>query len=38
MQAGYRLVYNDYSTGSGVNKFRYDILTQGPQLGYTYRF
>jgi hypothetical protein len=33
LQAGYRWVYTDYETGSGATLFRYDILTQGPQLG-----
>jgi hypothetical protein len=38
LQAGYRWVYVDYETGSGANRFEYDIMTQGPQLGVTFRF
>ena len=33
VQAGYRLIYNDYTQGSGLSKFRYDVLAQGPQSG-----
>lgn len=38
LQAGYRWVYNDYSHGSGRNRFAYDVLTQGPQIGLTFTF
>jgi hypothetical protein len=38
LQAGYRWVYVDYETGSGTSRFRYDVLTQGPQLGFTLHF
>ena len=38
MQAGYRLVDVDYETGSGPDRFRYDILSQGPQFGMTFHF
>jgi hypothetical protein len=38
LQAGYRWVYTDYESGSGANKFKYDVLTQGPQVGFTVRF
>jgi hypothetical protein len=38
VQLGYRLLYNDYETGSGLNKFKYDILTSGPQIGFAYHF
>ncbi len=38
LQAGYRWVYVDYETGTGANEFKYDMLTQGPQLGVTFRF
>jgi hypothetical protein len=38
LQAGYRWVYTDYETGSGQNQFRYDVLSQGPQLGFTASF
>jgi hypothetical protein len=38
LQAGYRWVYVDYETGSGANEFKYDVLTEGPQIGVTFRF
>jgi opacity protein-like surface antigen len=38
LNAGYRWVYTDYSDGSGANEFQYDMLSQGPQLGVTFRF
>ena len=38
LQAGYRWLYTDYGTGSGASEFRYDMLTQGPQIGITVRF
>ncbi len=38
LHAGYRWVYTDYETGSGASQFRYDILTQGPQIGITFHF
>ncbi|MGO8926708.1 MAG: hypothetical protein ACLQU3_07460 [Limisphaerales bacterium] len=38
IQAGYRWLFSDYSQGSGTSQFRYDILTQGPQIGFTLSF
>jgi len=38
VQAGYRLLYTDYETGSGLNRFKYDMLTSGPQVGFTLHF
>jgi hypothetical protein len=42
MHAGYRWVYADYKNSEGcacgLHYFRYDVLTQGPQLGVTFRF
>jgi hypothetical protein len=38
VQAGYRWVSTDYDTGSGAKRFRYDVLTHGAQVGFTYRF
>jgi hypothetical protein len=38
VQAGYRWLYTDYVQGTGFNRFRYDILTQGPQVGFTVHF
>lgn len=38
LQAGYRWVYTDYETGSGLRRFAYDVLTQGPQVGFTLHF
>ena len=36
--AGYRALAQDYSTGSGVNSFRWDVTLHGPVLGFTIRF
>lgn len=30
---GYRVLYMDYDSGSGANRFEYDVLTQGPVIG-----
>jgi len=38
IQAGYRWFYSDYTTGSGLNQFRYDVWTQGPEFGATFHF
>jgi hypothetical protein len=38
VQAGYRLLYTDYETGSGLQHFKYDMLDAGPQIGFTVRF
>ncbi|MCW5555710.1 MAG: hypothetical protein KIS67_26570 [Verrucomicrobiae bacterium] len=38
LQAGYRWIQSDFEQGSGANKFRYDVLMQGPQIGLTMHF
>lgn len=38
LEAGYRWLYMDYETGSGRDRFKYDVLNQGPQLGFTFHF
>ncbi len=38
LQLGYRWRYMDYETGSGHDRFKYDVLNQGPQLGVTFTF
>ena len=38
VQLGYRWIYADYETGSGRDRFQYDVLNQGPQLGVTFTF
>lgn len=38
LQLGYRWLYTDYSTGSGTSLFHYDVMTEGPQVGLTFRF
>ena len=38
LQVGYRFLYTDYETGSGLNRFKYDMLTSGPQVGFTFHF
>lgn len=35
---GYRWLDVDYTTGEGTQEFRYDVLTQGPVLGFGLRF
>jgi len=36
--AGYRALYQDYSDGSGDDKFRWDVTVYGPMLGLAIRF
>lgn len=38
IDAGYQWVYMDYETGSGLQRFAYDVFTTGPILGVTFRF
>jgi hypothetical protein len=38
VQAGYRWLYMDYETGGGSDRFAYDILNQGAQIGFTFHF
>ena len=38
VQVGYRFLYTDYETGGGLNRFKYDMLTSGPQIGFTLHF
>ena len=38
LQADYCFLYTDYQTGSGFNRFKYDMLTSGPQRGSTIPF
>lgn len=38
MYVGYRALYNDYSTGSGNEQFRYDVRSGGPEAGLSLRF
>jgi hypothetical protein len=38
LQLGYRWLYMDYETGSGSSQFKYDMLNEGPQLGFTIHF
>jgi hypothetical protein len=35
---GYRWLDLDYATGEGNEEFRYDVLTQGPVVGFGFRF
>ena len=35
---GYRWLDVDYATGEGNEEFRYDVLTQGPVVGFGFRF
>jgi hypothetical protein len=35
---GWRLLDVDYDSGSGANRFIYDIQQQGPELGFAFHF
>jgi hypothetical protein len=37
LQGGYRWLSVDYESGSGSDTFRWDVVTQGPQVGVTVR-
>jgi len=37
-QIGYRWIGTDYETGTGANRFKYDVVLQGPQIGLTAHF
>ena len=36
--AGYRVLYQDYSDGSGANEFAWDMTMHGPMLGVEFKF
>jgi hypothetical protein len=36
--AGYRDIYQDYTDGSGRNKFKWDVMLYGPILGLVVEF
>jgi hypothetical protein len=36
--AGYKALSEDYTTGSGLNRFRWDVTMHGPILGFSIRF
>jgi hypothetical protein len=36
--AGYKALGQDYETGSGPQRFRWDTVMHGPVLGFTVRF
>jgi hypothetical protein len=38
LAAGYRLWDVDYESGNGENRFRYDVTTKGPGIGFTVHF
>jgi hypothetical protein len=38
LDLGYRWLDLDYASGEGNNEFGYDVLTQGPVLGFSFRF
>jgi hypothetical protein len=38
LQVGYRFLSTDYEIGSGLNRFKYDVLIHGPQIGFTLHF
>jgi hypothetical protein len=38
LEFGYRWLSIDYSSGDGATLFKYDVLTQGPVLGFAFKF
>lgn len=38
IDAGYQFIYMDYKSGSGSRRFAYDVTTDGPILGASFRF
>lgn len=38
LELGYRWLDIDYETGENTTLFRYDVLTQGPLVGFAFRF
>ncbi|MCX6552417.1 MAG: hypothetical protein NTY02_15675 [Acidobacteria bacterium] len=38
IEFGYRFLDIDYSTGENATLFRYDVLTQGPVMGFRFKF
>jgi hypothetical protein len=38
LDIGYRWLDVDYATGEGNEAFRYNVLTQGPVMGFSFRF
>jgi hypothetical protein len=36
--AGWRALQVDYETGAGVGRYEFDVLQQGPVVGFTGRF
>ena len=38
LEFGYRWLDLNYATGEGNDHFRYDVLTQGPVVGFAFRF
>ena len=38
LELGYRWLDLDYATGEAGTGFRYDVLTQGPVVGFGFRF
>jgi hypothetical protein len=38
LELGYRWLDLDYASGEGATEFRYDVLSQGPVLGFGFKF
>lgn len=38
IEVGYRWLDIDYESGEGTTLFKYDVLTQGPVVGFAFRF
>ena len=38
LEFGYRWLDINYETGENTTLFKYDVLTQGPVMGFAFRF
>jgi hypothetical protein len=38
LDVGYRWLHMDYETGKNLTFFKYDVMTQGPTMGFFFRF
>jgi hypothetical protein len=38
LEFGYRWLDLDYASGEDATLFKYDVLTQGPVVGFAFRF
>ena len=38
LEFGYRWLDTNYESGEGITFFKYDVLTQGPIVGFAFKF